>query len=177
MNNRVSPAPPTAASTAKALLEVVPTIMRQIRHEMRTHGQGLSVPQFRTLLFVARNPGSSLAAVAEHLGITPATASATVDRLVRQELMERTPAHIERRRVRLVLTDDGKTLVGTARQGTQAQLARRLCGFVDADLKRIDTALELLRSALSEPSAESPAVAARPDTQAAPKGARKIDAK
>jgi DNA-binding MarR family transcriptional regulator len=173
MNSKVTP----AALTAKALLEVVPIVMRQIRREMRTQGQGLSVPQFRTLLFVARNPGSSLAAAAEHLGITPATASATVERLVRQGLVQRTTAHTERRRVQLKLTDDGQTLVSSARQGTQAQLARCLDGFADADLKRIDTALELLRSALGEPSGELPAVAARPDTQAVPKSARKPNAK
>ena len=152
--------------------------MRQIRREMRTHGQGLSVPQFRTLLFVARNPGCSLAAAAEHLGITPATASATVDRLVRQGLMERTPAHMERRRVQLVVTDDGQMLVRTARQNTQAQLARCLKGFTDMDLKRIDAALESLRTALGEPPNEPPlAAAVQPDTQTVPMTARKRNAK
>ncbi len=149
-----APPPAPAATAAKTVLEVVPLIMRQIRCEMRAHGHGISVPQFRTLLFVDRNPGCSLAAAAEHLGITPATASATVDRLVRQGLMEREPARSERRRVQLNLTADGQELVHAARGSTQARLAERLSVLDGADLTRLETALALLRVALGEPCAD-----------------------
>ncbi len=147
--------PVSAATSAKTVLEVVPLVMRQIRCEMRAHGQGISVPQFRTLLFVDRNPGCSLAAAAEHLGITPATASATVERLVRQGLIERAPARSERRRVQLDLTADGQELVHAARRSTQARLAERLGVLGLDDLARLETALALLLVALGEPCADN----------------------
>ncbi len=143
-----------AATTAKLVLEVVPLLMRQIRSEMRAHGRGVSVPQFRALLFIDRNPGCSLAAAAEHLGITPATASATVERLVRQGLVERAPARSERRRVQLNSTADGQELVHAARRSTQARLAERLNVLDGADLARLETALALLHVALGEPCAD-----------------------
>ncbi len=161
MSHASTPRP--SAAIAKKVLEVVPALMRLIRREMRAHGEGLSVPQFRTLLFVDRNPRCSLAAAAEHLGVTPATASATVERLVRQALIERSPAPTERRRVQLALTETGRALVREARQGTQARLAQRLSGLTAAELDVIGAALELLRTAVDEPA---PASAAAPKTEA-----------
>jgi DNA-binding MarR family transcriptional regulator len=52
---------------ARELLDVVPLVTRSIRREIRQHrAEGLSVPQFRTLLFLRRNPGASLIDVADH---------------------------------------------------------------------------------------------------------------
>ena len=57
-------------AVAHELLDVVPVIMRTIRTEMRSQRSAdLAVPQFRALLFINQNPGSSLLAVAHHLGL------------------------------------------------------------------------------------------------------------
>ena len=46
---------------ARQLLDTTPQVMRFIRAEMRSHrGHDLSVPQFRTLTFINRNPEVSL---------------------------------------------------------------------------------------------------------------------
>ena len=43
------------------VLEVVPTVMRFIRTQMRSHRSlDLSVPQFRALVFIERTDGASL---------------------------------------------------------------------------------------------------------------------
>ncbi len=150
MPQRASRPADNSAATARAVMEVVPMLMRLLRSEMRAHGDGLSVPQFRTLLFVGRNPGCPLAAVAGHLGITPATASATVERLVRQGQLARTPAASERRRVELSLTGSGRALVHRACQATQTRLTRRLSSLGDGEQRTIDAAMELLRSLLDD---------------------------
>ena len=69
-------------------MEVVPLVMRHIRTGMRTHRmRGLSVPQFRTLIFLNRNEGACLSQVAEHVGVTLASepASKVVSALAEQQ--------------------------------------------------------------------------------------------
>ncbi len=75
---------------ARQLLETIPQIMRFIRAEMRSHrGHDLSVPQFRTLTFIHRNPEVSLSHLADHLGLTLPSTSKLVDGLVNQKIITR----------------------------------------------------------------------------------------
>jgi len=65
---------------AREVLEAVPVVMRFIRAQMSSHrALDLSVPQFRSLVFIERNGGSSLGEVAENLGLTPPSASALIN--------------------------------------------------------------------------------------------------
>jgi MarR family transcriptional regulator for hemolysin len=72
------------------LMDTAPQIMQAIRVEMRRgRGSDISIPQFRTLAFIQRNPDSSLSNLAEHLGLTLPSVSKLVDGLVKQELIIR----------------------------------------------------------------------------------------
>jgi hypothetical protein len=56
----------SADKSAHELLEVVPIVIRVIRAQMRRHRSlALTVPQFRALVFIGDNPGTSLSQVAE----------------------------------------------------------------------------------------------------------------
>ena len=66
----------TPDQVAIAILETIPPSMRAIREQMRSgRAASLSVAQFRLLLFVRRNAGTSLSPLAEHLGTTLPAAS------------------------------------------------------------------------------------------------------
>ena len=54
-----------------------------------TAAADLSVPQFRTLLFLRRHPGASLSEVAEHIGLTLPSISKMIDRLEARDLLAR----------------------------------------------------------------------------------------
>ena len=84
--------------------------MRNIRADMRTQpGLDLSVPQFRTLLFLRRHPSASLSEVAEHIGLTLPSISKMVDRLDGRDLLARMAAPNDRRRICLDLTPLGSS--------------------------------------------------------------------
>lgn len=138
---------------ARTILDSIPFVMRVIRREMRRHGAGLSLAQFRTLVFLDHNAGADLGALAEHLGVTAATASASVERLVQQALVVRRPRPKERRRVQLSLTPKGGRMVSLARQSTQDQIARRLMQLSERDQEALGQAMLILRQlfAPSEP--------------------------
>jgi DNA-binding MarR family transcriptional regulator len=127
-------------------METMPTIMQFIRTEMRSQSASLlSVPQFRVLAFLSRCPGSSLSAVAEHLGVTRATASAMTDRLVQRALVNRTEDPQERRHVLLHLTEAGSSHLQHSREKTRDTIAALLHNLTDEQLLSVSTGLIILR--------------------------------
>ena len=138
-----------AEACARQILEVVPRAMRLLRAEMREEaGASLSVPQFRVLAFLRRNPGSRLSAVAGFVGVADATASVMVDRLVRRRLVTRAGDPSERRCVRLVLTARGAEMVERARGRTRDRMAAQLATLAGGELAELARGLALLDRAL-----------------------------
>ncbi len=119
--------------------------MQEIRAEMRSAApEGLSIPQFRALIFARNHPGASVSEIAAHLGVTLPTASVSVDRLVRQGLLEAPVVPDNRRRRSVGLTPAGAQLVERAWSATTDAFARRLGGLSADELQLVQRALALL---------------------------------
>lgn len=132
---------------AARVMDTVPLLMRFIRADMRTHSaESLSIPQLRSLAFINRNPGTSLSEVAEHLGVTCATASTTIERLVQRDLVQRTDHPQERRRVVLNLTEQGKLLLKQSQEITRTHIADILEGLTAEEIAHIEEGLTLLKN-------------------------------
>lgn len=130
---------------AREIMDTAPKIMQSIRVEMRRgRGADLSIPQFRTLRFIQRNPDSSLSDLADYLGLTLPSASKLVDGLVKQQLVSRQESTTDRRRLTLVLTQNGESIVNSARDGAQANLQKVLGGLSEDELQTVHQAMELL---------------------------------
>ncbi|MFZ1043523.1 MAG: MarR family transcriptional regulator [Anaerolineales bacterium] len=131
---------------ARQLLDTTPQIMRFIRAEMRSHrGHDLSVPQFRTLTFVNRNPEGSLSHLADHLGLTLPSTSKLVDGLVNQKIIIRHESKEDRRRLTLALTKNGEEILRAARGATQNHLKDVLHQLSADELAMIIRAMNLLQ--------------------------------
>lgn len=147
-------APPRAASLprpldcADAVLQVMPVVMDAMRGAMRQHvGEQLSVPQFRTLNFIDRRPGSSVGALAAFLGVSMPTASALVERLVRAGAVQPVTAAADRRRTELHVTEAGLVQLRRIRREVRAEFARTL-GVCDGhELQTLMDGLEVLQRA------------------------------
>jgi DNA-binding MarR family transcriptional regulator len=145
----------TSEALAREMLEVVPFAMRHIREEMRRHrGSNLTIPQFRTLLFLQRNPGTALNRLADHLGLTPPTVSKMINGLVARGLIERPGSIIDRRRVELRLTARGITHIDRVRGETIANFAMRLEPLPVGEREKIIAALDSLLEALQMTTGE-----------------------
>jgi DNA-binding MarR family transcriptional regulator len=105
----------------------------------------LSVPQFRTLLYIHRHPDASLTDVAEYLGSTAPSTSALVDGIVARHLVTRQESRVDRRRITLNLTDEGKSILDAAHEETQAFLAEILAGLSDLERETVMQAMRALR--------------------------------
>jgi DNA-binding MarR family transcriptional regulator len=137
---------PSPEGCAREVLEAVPLAMRAIREHLRKHGARiLSVPQFRTLLFLSRHKGTSLSDVAEHIGLTLPSMSTLIDGLVDRNYAVRRTDPDDRRRMTLTLTERGETTLKSSRQATQTYLAEQLNRLPETDRKTIVTAMQILR--------------------------------
>jgi DNA-binding MarR family transcriptional regulator len=131
---------------AREMLEVVPTIMRAIRSQMRSHRTpDLSVPQFRALNFLGRHQGASLSDVAEHIGLTRPSASKLIDGLVDRGLVSRKGSLEDRRRIRLGLTNKGRVTLRTAWAAAHADLASRVATLPSGEQASVERAMRTLR--------------------------------
>ena len=138
---------PQPQDCAAEVLDVIPAVMDAMRGAMRRHvGDPLSVPQFRCLNFIAREPGGSLGAVAEFLGVTLPTASAMVDRLVRAGAVAPGTAVQDRRRAQLHITELGQAHLQQIRRSARDDLARTLAGCGADELQALRAGLAVLRS-------------------------------
>lgn len=131
---------------ASEILEVIPEVMRIIRIEMRSRRSfDMSVMQFRAMVFIRSYPGSSLSALAEHLGLSLATVSQMIDGMVANHLVRRDDCATDRRRVELSLTEMGESLIESAYRGTQARLVDFMEGLTPAEGETIHQAMNLLQ--------------------------------
>jgi DNA-binding MarR family transcriptional regulator len=112
---------------------------------MRQHRQeGLTVPQFRALIFVSNHKEASLSSMADHVGLSLPAASRMVDLLVRRELVRRRQHPHDRRCIRLALTPRGRLAYRAALRETHAALTRCFRPVPDSELKVLRKALVLL---------------------------------
>ena len=130
---------------AHELMDTAPKIIQSIRYEMR-RGQraNLSIPQFRSLRFIQRNPDTSLSDLANHLGLTLPSVSKLVDGLVKKGLISRQESTADRRRLTLVLTQSGEAIINSARANAQVNIAKILSNLSNEELNTIHRTLELL---------------------------------
>lgn len=156
-NNSQAASVPEAATL---IMEVVPLVMRRIRSEMRTHRlNGLSIPQFRTLVFLSLNKGACLSQVAEYIGTTSATASKMVSALAERQLVIRAVVRGDRRYMSLKLSKAGIAVLLQAREATEAWLTQRIAAISPEDQAKITAALLTLRTAFTKndsPATEGP---------------------
>jgi MarR family transcriptional regulator for hemolysin len=128
------------------VLEVIPMVMRSLRAEFRSHrGSDLSIPQYRTLMYLRRTPGKSLADLADHLGITPPSTSKLVDGLVKRGLVSRKDFPGDRRKIVLSLTPAGTELAEASLRLTQAAYLKRFAALPKETLATIKQAMAALR--------------------------------
>lgn len=137
-----------AHESATRLLETIPLIMGTLRHEIRGfRPSGVSVPQFRVLVFLSMNDGAMLSQLSDHIGLMRPTMSKMVDGLVRRGWVWREIPPENRRCVNLGLTAEGRAVMKTARDETRRSLAGILGQLSTNEQKTVIAAMLLLSRA------------------------------
>ncbi len=85
-------------------------------------GEDVTLTQYRTLVVLASRGPQNMAALAEAVGVTPATATRMCDRLVRKKLVVRRSERGDRRQVRLLLSKTGLELVAVVTERRRREI-------------------------------------------------------
>jgi DNA-binding MarR family transcriptional regulator len=120
--------------------------MASICREMRLHRKGLSISQFRALVWVDRHPSDTLSSLAEHLGASLSTASRIVAGMVAKGFLTRTGRDDDRRQVSLGMTSKGQAVLDATRAATHSEIAARLAHLTPMEQASILEAMSILRS-------------------------------
>jgi len=133
-----------SVSLSKQILDVLPKGMRNIRNEMRQSANGqLTVAQFRVLVKLAKGP-TSHKAVAEWLGITPATLTRMIDTLVERKLVQRQIDPEDRRQTILQVTGRGRKQYERLQEKAQISLQERMEFLSESEKNILAQGLDVL---------------------------------
>src|SRR5438552_16203425 len=118
--------PATTGAVAAAVVNTAQLVLRLVRAAVRRqHPVNLSVTQLRALDYVSANPGTSLSAVADYVGLALPSASVLVDGLARRVLVARLGASGHRRRLQLPVTPAGRAALRKVLAAARAEAAGR----------------------------------------------------
>ena len=134
----------SARACAAALLDGAPGLVWYVRRHMRSHRKGLSVPQFRALFKIQKDPEASLSCVAEHLGASLPTTSRIVANLVKKGFLARASSNLDRRRMILSLTPRGRSIIDSARKASLEHIETEFATVSAPDRAAIFRALTIL---------------------------------
>lgn len=130
--------------TQRALNALVQLLASVEAVEVRRWGDlGLTISQLRVLHRLHERP-ASCGQVAEHLGITPSTATPLIERLVRRDLVERTPHEGDRRVTDLRLSERGRELLEEAGRGKRGVISASIQALSATDRERLAGLLDRL---------------------------------
>src|SRR3569833_4531631 len=132
--------------------EVARLFRRRFEDEARTHN--VTLPQWRALIEIFKNEGISQVSLAGCIDTDPMTLSGILDRLEKRGLVERYPDPNDSRATLARLTDEGASLVRTARQVGRELNENALSGLSQAERDRLASGLIRIKTNLNNMTAE-----------------------
>jgi DNA-binding MarR family transcriptional regulator len=126
-------------------------VARQMRRRFdeRARLMGVTSPQWRTLVTLAREEGLQQGALAERLEVEPITLCRMVDRLAEAGLVERRRDPADRRAWNIYLTDRSRPLIDRLRLVADELSAAALDGVDAAERASLIATIDRIRTNLS----------------------------
>jgi DNA-binding MarR family transcriptional regulator len=134
------------------LEKLLETFMRRSMHNfiLSAKERGLSMSQIGALFVIHRKGSCGVSDIGDHLGITAAATSQMLNRLVEQDLIERTEDPVDRRLKRIVLTPDGTQTLQDSVRARQNWLHRLAVTLTPEEQDHVSRALQLLLEKASQ---------------------------
>jgi DNA-binding MarR family transcriptional regulator len=128
-------APSTGAVSSALVDEVMNTsrvLVAVAARSLGTHGQDITLVQFRALVVLATYGSMRLGELALALLIEPPTATRLCDRLVRKGLIHRQQSPTNRRELEIDLSDEGRAFLAVVNEQRRAEI-RQILSSVPAE--------------------------------------------
>lgn len=118
-------------------------------------GDAITLPQFRLLVVLQTRGPLKHADLAEHLQVTPSTASRMVDRLVTGGMVDRQHSTVSRREIVLALTREGTKVVRQVTARRRKEIAKIVARMPDEARHGLVDVLTAFAEAGGEPPAST----------------------
>jgi DNA-binding MarR family transcriptional regulator len=135
----------SAMDCARELLDAAPPMMWHIRRAMRQHRGGLSMPQFRAMVYISNKPCISLSGVAEHLAFSLPTTSRIITGLVNKGFLKRQGCAEDRRQMSLGITSRGQAVLSGAWGAAQQSVAVELKQFTPQQRAELANGMRMVK--------------------------------
>lgn len=109
---------------------------------------GLTAAQFRVLQIVAETGQCTATAISQRMRISQATVTSLVDKLVRQNMVQRVKSQTDRRQTNIVITERGKQAIAQAPDPLQQRFVRKFDALEDWEQAALIAALERVAAML-----------------------------
>ncbi len=125
------------------LIKEIVELQRRINRDMREHtleawmGLNLTVPQVKSLFFIANQGTTNSTKLAAALGVTPANVTGIIDRLVEHDLVSRLENPDDRRSLTLRVKEKGESTIANLRERRIGHTTEILTGLTSAELNAI----------------------------------------
>ena len=113
----------------------------QYSRKLRTK-HNITGPQLVCLIHVVNEQPHTITQISRSVSLSASTVVGIIDRLKEKGLVYRERSNKDRRQVRVIATEQGKTLVGQAPSPLQDKLARNLTDLTELEQSSIALALE-----------------------------------
>lgn len=123
-------------SVVNAVLSASRALVAVAARSLADAGEQVTLAQYRTLVVLASRGPTSLAQLAEAVGVAPATATRMCDRLIRKGLIRRRAVKDNRRQVSLTLSEPGRHLIDdvTARRREEIERITNAMSSAEHDI-------------------------------------------
>jgi len=115
---------------------------------------GLTPVQIRVLQILAENGHAMAKDICTRMGVSQATMSSLIDRLAKKQMVERQPSTVDRRAIKIVITEAGRRSVETAPDPLQQRYVSRFEALEDWEQAMIVAVLERVASMLGTSGAK-----------------------
>ncbi len=132
---------------ARKLLETTPRVRQALIVKLRRGGLRYTLPQLQILRLISECP-HTVSELAELQGVTKATMSATISRLVSRGLISRNYSLDDRRQIVIEPTLKGRAVSDEATRNTEAIADDLLACLTNTEKDALMAGLDLLTSAL-----------------------------
>lgn len=135
------------------LIKEIVEHQRRINRDMRQRTLdtwmelNLTVPQLRSLFFIANQRSTNFTKLASALGVTPSNVTGIIDRLVEQGLVSRQENPEDRRMLILRVTDKGESVTTSLRERRASHMSEILTHLSLEELNSVLNGLGLLLKA------------------------------
>lgn len=130
------------------MYEIVWHAQKQITHTLTQPAIDLTLPQLTTLLAVQQSSSCRMSVLAELTRQSAGTLTGIVDRLIDDQLLERTRSVNDRRVIDITLTAEGKRRLSDALVARQSEMQHALAQFSNGELHDFAYLLDRFLSSL-----------------------------